>query len=125
VDDETFDTDDIGALCGLQATHSMTVGMVAEHRWYGALFLAQAAEILPNSAAHLFAAASCYAREHDLMWKVWGEMGGLGQGPEQAKKLAEPAARRRSAELLRQAAALDENATEHMEQALANPAVYG
>jgi len=125
LNDETFATQDPGALCMLQSIHSNCVGALAEFRWYGSIFLAQAAQEIPNSAAHLFAAASCYAEEHDLMWKVWGEMGGLGQGLDFAKRLADPDVRRRSAELIRQARALDETATEHMEQALAHPAQYG
>ena len=60
--------------------HSDAVGTVAECRWYGSRFLAEAAGKQLKMVADLLAAASFWADEHDLMWKVWGCVGGHGEG---------------------------------------------
>lgn len=100
--------------------HNNVVSMVAEARWYGSLFLIQAAgpEILHYRLTEdLMHAAACYAGEHELMWKVWDLAGGNGN-PDAWKKLARPEVRRQMAEVILQARDKDVQATEHIARAL-------
>ena len=71
----------------------------------------------PN-APELYAAASCCAAEHDLMWKIWGLVGGLGHDDDKVRKLAEPDVRRQMAPVIHQASDLDAKAADHIERAL-------
>ncbi|MEX0777065.1 MAG: hypothetical protein WD042_15280 [Phycisphaeraceae bacterium] len=99
--------------------HDDFVGIVAEARWYAAKYLARVAGEEPKMAVELYEAAACYAREHDLMWQVWGCVGGNGRSPEHVRRFADSEARRRIVELVREARRLDEQAIEHIEKALA------
>lgn len=98
--------------------HDDAVGTVAEGRWYGGRYLARVAGEEPKMAAHLYQAAACYAGEHDLMWKVWGCVGGHGRSTEHIQRFADAAVRRRIAECVLEARRLDEKAIEHIEAAL-------
>ena len=93
--------------------------VIAEGRWYASRFLArETPECMPYQASHLYAAASCYAKEHELMWRVWDNEGGIARGEQQRAKFADPAVRRRSVAIIAQARDLDRQAAEHMEAAL-------
>ncbi len=76
-------------------------------------------ECMPCQASNLHAAASCYAKEHELMWAVWKNEGGTGRGEVAARRFADPKGRRRSIELIGQARDLDARAADHIEAALA------
>ena len=117
--DEDFATDDLAVLRERHMVHHDAVGTVAEGRWYASIFLSQAAMDGGLKAPELLAAASCCAAEHDLMWKVWGLMGGLGHGDAKASKLAEPDVRRQTVPIIHQARDLDAEAADHIESALA------
>ncbi len=120
--DEEFATDDLAALRLRHEVHDDAVGTVAEGRWYASVFLAEAVHRLPGSIAeHLLAAGACYAAEHDLMWKAWAAVGGMGRDEAKVRKLAEPAVRRRLADTIRSARARDAEAADHLERALAAP----
>jgi hypothetical protein len=69
-------------------------------------------------APELYAAASCCAAEHDLMWKVWACVGGHGHDEAKVRTLAEPDVRRQIADILRQARDLDAEAADHIERGL-------
>jgi hypothetical protein len=99
--------------------HDDAVGMVAERRWYGSLFLAQIARHEWAMAPDLLVAASCYATEHDLMWQIWDVGGGIGRSDEQVRKLSEPGIRRQIVPLIHQAHDKDAEAADHIERALA------
>jgi hypothetical protein len=119
--DEDFATDDLAVLRERHGVHDDAVGMVAEARWYGALFLAHAAQqagAIVRSEA-LLSAAACFAAEHDLMWRVWDLGGGNGRTDEHVRKLAEPQARRAIAPLILGAREKDREAAAHIERALA------
>ena len=116
--DDEFATDDLDVLRQRFVVHDDAVLVIAEGRWYGSIFLAQAAMDGGLKAPELYAAASCCAAEHDLMWKVWGCVGGHGHGDDKVRKLAEPGVRRQIADILRQARDLDAQAADHLERAL-------
>jgi len=100
--------------------HNNLVGFLAEARWYGALFLIQAAngEILHyRSFADLLHAAACYTEIHNLMWQVWDLAGGNGN-PDAWRYFADPDVRRKIAVLLGEARRQDEMAIGLIEQAL-------
>ncbi len=98
--------------------HDDAVGTVAEGRWYASVFLADMVHCADRAASHLLAAASCYAREHELMWDIWACAGGNGRDPEKARRFADPAVRRRIVPLIREARARDAEAAGHLARAL-------
>lgn len=118
--DDQFASDDIALLRERYMVHYDAVGILAEGRWYGALFLAQlASNVFDRAAEELFHAAACYAAEHDLMWQVWRLAGGNGVSDAHVRKLAEPETRRQIAAVILQARDQDAQATAHIERALA------
>ena len=100
------------------SVHDDAVGTLAEGRHYAGEYLKRIAQEEPSMAPHLLEAADCYKQIHDLMWKVWGCVGGNGRSPEHVRAFADPDARRRIVELLREAKRLDEQAIEDIEAAL-------
>ena len=117
--DDEFATDDMTVLRERHMVHNDAAATVAEGRWYAAHFLKQIAEHEPAMAEDLLAAAACYEAEHDLMWQIWGLVGGIGFADEHVQKLAEPAVRRQMVPIILQARDKDAEAAEHIEQALA------
>ena len=117
--DEDFATDDLAVLRERFTVHDDAALTVAEGRWYGSIFLAQAAMDGGLKAPELYAAASCCAAEHDLMWKVWGCVGGIGYDDDKVRKLAEPDVRRQIVPIIHQARDQDARAADHIERALA------
>jgi hypothetical protein len=117
--DDDFPAGDLPVLIERHMVHQDAVGTVAEGRWYAANFLQQIADHEPAMEEYLSAAAACYEAEHDLMWGVWNLMGGLGFGPEHARKLAQPAVRRQIISLILEARDRDAEAAEQIERALA------
>ena len=116
---EAFATDDPNLLSLRLEVQDDAVGSVAEGRWCASIFLAQAATGDSGlSAPQLYQAAACYAAEHDLMWHVWGLVGGIGRSPEKARQVADPDVRRRIIPLIRQARDLDEEAANHIAAAM-------
>ena len=116
--DEDFATDDIAVLRDRFMVHNDAVGCVAEGRWYASLFLAQAALDSGLKAPELYAAASCCAAEHDLMWQVWGLAGGLGFDEDKIRKLADPDVRRQMVPVIHQARDKDAEAADQIARAL-------
>lgn len=97
--------------------HHNVVGMLAECRWYGAQWLRYIAGDEPAMAEALLAAAACFEQEHELMWKVWGAVGGNGH-PGAWAALARPEVRKEICSFILQARDLDIAAAGHLEQAL-------
>jgi hypothetical protein len=116
--DEEFSMDDMDVLRERMMVHDDAVGTVAEGRWYASRFLAEMAGCEGDMAPELLAAASCYAAEHELMWKIWGCVGGLGRSDEQVRRLAEPEVRRKIVPLILQSREKDAEAADHLERAL-------
>jgi hypothetical protein len=116
--DDDLATDDMAVLRECHMTHHDAVGTVAEGRWYAACFLKQIAENEPGMAAELLDAAACFQAEHDLMWKIWNLMGGLGFEEAKVKQFAEPEVRRQMIPLIREARDKDAAAASHIERAL-------
>lgn len=104
--------------------HDAAVGTLAEARWYGAQFLAEAAETFAGGPGHVgtsehaYRAAACYASQHDLMWQVWDLTGGIGH-PEAHLKMADAVVRRNMANIILQARDKEAEAAEQIEEALA------
>jgi hypothetical protein len=99
--------------------HDDAVGTVAESRYYASQYLIRTAQAESAMRASLLKAAGCYSREHDLMWEIWGCGDGNGRSPEHLQRFADPATRRRMAELIREAKREDEEAIRQIEAALA------
>lgn len=116
-DDDDFATDDVDALRLRHEVHNTAVGTVAECRWGAARFLERLAQDEPAMADELQAAVGCYDREHDLMWKIWGLVGGAGH-PQAHTKFAEPGVREQIVAIVKEAKALDEKAADHLEEYL-------
>jgi len=117
--DEDFPGHDVGALMERHMVHNDATTMVAEGRWYASVFLPQIARDEPVMAEELLATAACYAAEHDLMWQIWGLVGGIGWDEAKIRKLADPEIRRGIAPLILEARDKDARAAEHIERALA------
>ena len=116
--EEAFPPDDPATLWAHFGIHNNTVGNIAEARWYGSLFLTQVANDEPWMAADLLRAAACLATEHDLMWKAWGLVGGIGMDEAKVRKLAEPAVRRDMVKVIAAARAQCAEAAEQIACAL-------
>lgn len=116
--DEDFPAGDKAVLLERHVVHDDAVGMVAEARWYASLFLPQIARHEAGMAEELLAAASCYAAEHDLMWRIWGLVGGIGREEAKVAKLGEPSVRRQIVPVILQARDRDAEAAAHIKRAL-------
>ena len=81
------------------------------------MYMARVAGDNDRMAPSLYAAASCFAEEHSLMWKVWGLAGGIGN-QEAYLKFALPQVRREMAPVILQARDKCTEAAEHIERAL-------
>ncbi|MGE5654502.1 MAG: helix-turn-helix transcriptional regulator [Bacillota bacterium] len=115
--DADFATDDRDLLFQRHDVHNSAVGIVAECRSWAHSFVLDMATREPRMAEDLRAAGECYQQEHDLMWKVWGLVGGNGQ-PEAFLKFADPQIRRQIIAVVAQARDLDIRAAEYLERAL-------
>jgi hypothetical protein len=98
--------------------HDDAVLVIAEGRWYGSIFLSEAARVLPGPASDLLTAAAACADSHALMWKVWGVLGGNGRGAKQQQALQDPARRAELLPLLEAAKDNDRRCAEHIAAAL-------
>lgn len=101
--------------------HDCQVGFVAEARWYGAQFLMQASNpgILHHRMSEdLLHAAACYAAEHDLMWKLWGLAGGIGN-PDGFRCFSDSSVRRQMVTVIEQSREQYRMGAEYIKKALA------
>ncbi len=101
--------------------HNSVVGMLAEARWYGSLFLIQASDPSISHygmAEDLLHSAACFAAVHDLMWQLWDQVGGNGN-PDAWRYFADPTVRRRMVPIIQQAREKDAQGIEYISQALA------
>jgi RNA polymerase sigma factor (sigma-70 family) len=116
-DDAQFTDRKVKDLVSQYRIHHANVGLLAECRWYGHLFLqrmlAQAG--FPESLKH---ASGCFQDIHDTMWKVWNAVGGIGVNPNKARQFAEHETRRKIVDLLRHARELDVKALGYIKGAL-------
>lgn len=113
--------DDEAVLRQRYDVHNQVVGMVAEARWYGSQFLIQASDgdIVPyRMTEDLLNAAAGYAAEHELMWRLWELVGGLGN-PDAHRRFADPAVRREMVQVIQAARDKSAAAARHIESALA------
>jgi hypothetical protein len=122
--DRDFPDGDMALLTQRYSVHDDASMVVAEGRWYASLFLSDAAQVMPHGASKLHEAASYFAREHELMWALWGELGGIGRGEKQIRALARPDVRRRIVQIIYEARDLDVVAALRIEQALAMPKLW-
>jgi len=97
--------------------HHSNVGLLAECRWYGHLFLERIKAEVPFSEK-LGDAAGCFMDIHDTMWKVWNAVGGMGVNATKAKKFTDPQIRIQVAGLLKEARRLDEKALSYLKSAI-------
>ncbi|MGI6633204.1 MAG: hypothetical protein ACOX5M_09175 [Bacillota bacterium] len=115
--DACFMTDDERVLQSRHEVHNSAVGIVAECRWAASEFLKIVAETEVSMAPELLAAAECYRKEHDLMWQVWGAVGGNGN-PKAFEAFARPEVRHGLAPIILQARDFDAKAADLIERAL-------
>lgn len=106
----------------LKERHGMqhaVVGEVAERRAYGASFLRQAAEALPEAAGDLSKASECFDLMHDLCWRAW-QTSGETHLPDAAAAtgLASRATRQELASIVLMHRDLDLRAARHIGRAL-------
>lgn len=100
--------------------HNNAVGWIAEARWYGSKFLAQASDPSMTHyrmSEHLLQAAAAYAAEHNLMWSLWDLAGGHGS-PDAPHRFADPNVRRHMVPIIQQAKKRETEALDQIEQAL-------
>jgi len=116
--EEDFTGYDEGALRERHDAHNNVVGVLAECRWWGAQWLRYIAKDEPAMADELLAVAGCFEKEHDLMWKVWGLVGGNGH-PDAWQPFARPEVRQAIGAVILEARELDVKAAAHIEAALA------
>ncbi len=116
--DDEFPADDPQTMDWRLMVHDDAVCAVAEARWYGSLFLALAARRLPFAAGALYQAAACYAAQHDLMWRAWAAVGGIGRAAKQRDALARPDVRRLLVPLVAAAKEREAEAATWIERAL-------
>lgn len=116
-DDAGFAGKNEGALREQHDAHNNVVGVLAECRWWGAQWLRFIAKDEPAMAGELLAAAQCFEQEHDLMWKVWGAVGGNGH-PDAWAAFATPEVRQEIVAFILQAQEQDVTAANHLERAL-------
>ncbi|MBN2446690.1 MAG: RNA polymerase sigma factor [Phycisphaerae bacterium] len=116
--DDELPANNMALLRERHMAHDDAVCTVAEARWYAMHFVKRAALELREAAQNLQAAAACFEVEHDLMWKVWGLVGGMGRSGEQIRRFADPVTRRQIVPLIMTARDKDVEATGHIERAL-------
>jgi RNA polymerase sigma factor (sigma-70 family) len=114
-DDTAFSGKKVKELRYQYSIHHSNVGLLAECRWYAHLFLQK---ILKDTGKYdtLGNAASCFNAVHDIMWEVWGAVGGLGVAPAKAKRFAEPDVRKEVIELLKKARDMDVKALAYIKE---------
>lgn len=115
--------DDEAVLRQRHDVHNNVVGMVAEARAYGSLFLKEMTDHIDthvhrDTIEPLLHAAACYMGEHALMWKLWDLTGGNGL-PDAYRYFADPAIRRQMVPIIHQARDKDAKAADYIERALA------
>ena len=98
--------------------HHIQVGDLAEARWYGSNYLARVAGDNDRMAPALYAAASCFAQEHRLMWDIWNLAGGIGN-KDAYLEFAKPGVRRDIAAIILESRTKCAEAAGHIERALA------
>lgn len=121
LDDAIFGAADAALQWRLYDAHNNNVGWLAEARWYGSLFLREAAVAAPELIG-LEEAADCFKHEHDLMWDVWGAVGGNGRDQDKVAMLMQPRVRRQVVALLEQSREWDVRAARLIAGALARVA---
>jgi hypothetical protein len=114
-DDSAFAAD-IETLRQRYMVFNDAVSVVAEGRWYASMFLARIAQVESRRASMLYSAASCYAREHELMWEIWAKSGGPEASDANLRAMAAPATRQAIADLILQARDLDARAAALIEE---------
>jgi len=117
--DEDFPAGDMDTLRQHHMVHNSSVGMVAEGRWYGSLFLKRAVECEPAWTQPLQEAIECFEGMHQLMWKLWGLVGGFDMSDERVLAFADPAIRKQMVPIILEARDADARAADAMESALA------
>jgi len=91
--------------------------VMLEERHSAACYLRQMAKNVPEAAERLNAAAALYDQVADRVWDVWLWGASMGQDAQQGP--AEPQNRRAFAKHLRAAKAIEAQAVEYLERALA------
>lgn len=114
---ESFPEGDEAVLRQRFEMHNFAVGMIAELRWYAALWIASTYEKAHWKLSEpLLHAAACFTAEHALMWKAWDLAGGNGN-PEGWRILAGRETREQLAQVITAARDQDEQALVYIEAA--------
>mgnify|MGYP000958330420 CR=1 FL=1 len=113
-----IDAGDLDTLRQQFAVHDDAVGTIAECRWYAGQWLQRVLAEGIGPAEPLAAAAACFDRQHDLMWRAWGLVGGNGRDDAKALAFADPAVRDALASVIEEARDEEAAAAGHLQTAL-------
>jgi hypothetical protein len=116
--DEEFTDKKVKELLHRYHVHMDATGMVAEGRWYAYQFLHKVVEDIACPKQELTQAAAFYDKEHSLMWKAWGLVGGPGASVNKAKLFKDPEIREKTAGIILQARDEDQKAADFLDRAL-------
>ncbi len=116
--DEDFPPDDMDTLRQHHMAHNSSVGMVAEGRWYASHFLRRAIECEPAWSQPLQEAIDCFEGIHQLMWKLWGLVGGFDMSDERVLAFADPVIRQQMIPIILEVRDADARAAEALAKAL-------
>jgi len=113
-----LDPANIEAFEKLFEAHDCTAMTLAEGRAYANDVLKRIAELEPDAADELLAAARCYGLIHDLMWRVWQTPEGSWPGNANRQRFADPQVRRELRRIVLTVRDLDTQAINHVARAL-------
>lgn len=95
--------------------HNLLVGNHAEARCWGGAFLERIADFEPDFIAEMLDCATRFRDIHDLMWKIWGVLGGFGN-EEAYVRFKEPKLREEIISILEQARMYDKEVVAILEK---------
>lgn len=101
-----------------RVVHHLMGLWLAEGRAYAVNFCKRAADLFPEAADELQAAAFNYHIIHDLQWRLWQTTGGRGGGEVETLAFSEPEVREHLREVVALTRQQDEFAIAHIEKAL-------
>jgi hypothetical protein len=116
--DEELLPGDMETLEKRRVVHHLMGLWLAEGRAYAVNFCERAADLFPEVADELRAAAFNYHIIHDLQWRLWQTTGGRGPGEVEALRFSEPEVREHLREVVALTKQQDLFAIAHIEKAL-------
>lgn len=113
--DEDIETRSDEQVKEMHTLHHLLVGNLAEARCWGGEYFKRIVEFEPDLKAEMLECASKFLNIHDLMWKIWGVLGGWGN-EEAYIKFKEPDLRAEIISFLEQAQEKDKEVVAILEK---------